>query len=152
MNQCWSFCFLFFFTWIGTASCYIFLCFKVFNRQVGFDQLMCLFEAGYKSEAEARGREDLFFVTTKVYFKHRCFPSPFLGRKKKDLWFKSTYAISCWLTSHFMLCWQQLLSFPRFEHERSYGIQTMDMLLRRAGIVQRSFSLITLISTLFTSP
>jgi len=25
----------------------------VFNRQVGFDQLMCLFEAGYKSEAEA---------------------------------------------------------------------------------------------------
>ena len=37
----------------------------------------------------SRGREDLFFVTTKVYFKHRCFPSPFLGRKKKDLWFKS---------------------------------------------------------------
>ena len=25
----------------------------MFNRQVGFDQLMCLFEAGYKSEAEA---------------------------------------------------------------------------------------------------
>ena len=24
----------------------------MFNRQVGFDQLMCLFEAGYKSEAE----------------------------------------------------------------------------------------------------
>jgi len=55
---------------------------------------MCLFAAAYKSEAEAGEalaeaiktvlvkREDLFFVTTKVYFKHRCFPSPFLGKKR----------------------------------------------------------------------
>lgn len=52
----------------------------MFNRQAGFDQLMCLFAAAYKSEAEAGEalaeaiktglvkREGGFFVTTKVYF------------------------------------------------------------------------------------
>jgi len=91
-----KFLFFVFFTRIGIASCYIFLCFKVFNRQVGSDQLMCLFAAAYKSEAEAGEalaeaiktglvkRKDLF-VTTKVYLLNiDVFLANFLG-KKKDL-------------------------------------------------------------------
>ena len=89
----------------------------MFNRQVGFDQLMCLFEAGYKSEAEAgealadaiktglvkREGGSFFLLPPRFTLNIDVFLAHFLEEKKRICGSRA-YAISCWLTSHFMLC------------------------------------------------